>query len=300
MRVLVTGSRGFVGTRLIPRLEEAGHEVLGFDQDTVDVTDGTAVAGLVRQFSPEALVHLAAIAFVPEASRDPNLAHRVNVGGTQSVIQALEAHAAGARLLLIGSGDQYPAIAPGGPPLSESTVLDPKGPYATTKAAAEQLGLRAAQQGMDVVCVRAFNHTGPGQAPLFVAPDFAQQLARIEAGHSEPMRVGNLDSVRDFLHVDDVIDAYIELLDPGVSAGVYNVASGEGTRIGELLESLARLAGVEPQVETDETRWRPADSRVGDPRRIQDATGWNPRRSLETTLAELVDYWRHRVREENP
>ena len=300
MRVLVTGSQGFVGKRLTPRLEAAGHGVLGFDRDTVDVTEFAAVATVVREFVPEAVVHLAAVAFVPDASRDPDLAHRVNVGGTQSVIRALEAHAAQARLLLVGSGDQYPALEPGAPPLAESTALDPRGTYATTKAAAEELGRQAAERGLNVVRVRAFNHTGPGQAPLFVAPDFARQLARIEAGSQEAMRVGNLESVRDFLHVDDVIDAYMRLLDPAVPADVYNVASGRGTRIGELLESLATLAGVEPQVEADEDRWRPADSRVGDPRRLKDATGWQPRRPLEETLSELLAYWRVQVREQAP
>jgi len=298
MKVLVTGSKGFVGSRLIPRLEAAGHGVLGFDQDTVDVTEAEAVAKIVQQFAPEAVLHLAAVAFVPDASRDPGLAHRVNVGGTRSVIEALEAHAAGARLLLVGSGEQYPALAPGAPPLTESMALEPKGPYATTKTAAEELGQRAAEKGLDVVRVRAFNHTGPGQAPLFVAPDFARQLALIEAGAQDPMRVGNLESVRDFLHVDDVIDAYMRLLDPEVPADVYNVASGQGTRIGELLESLARLAGVEPQVEADEDRWRPADSRVGDPRRLERATGWRPQRALDATLSELLDYWRAQVREQ--
>lgn len=301
MRVLVTGSQGFVGKRLTPRLEAAGHGVLGFDQDTVDVTEFEAVATVVREFVPEAVVHLAAVAFVPDASRDPDLAQRVNVGGTRSVIRALESHAAQARLLLVGSGDQYPALEPGAPPLTESAALDPKGAYATSKAAAEELGHKAAERGLDVVRIRAFNHTGPGQAPLFVAPDFARQLARIEAGSQrEPMRVGNLASVRDFLHVDDVIDAYIRLLDPEVPADVYNVASGRATRIGELLESLANLAGIQPQVEADQNRWRPADSRVGDPRRLEEATGWRARRPLDETLSELLAYWRAQVREQTP
>lgn len=155
MRVLVTGSQGFVGKRLTPRLEAAGHGVLGFDRDTVDVTEFEAVATVVREFVPEAVVHLAAVAFVPDASQDPDLAHRVNVGGTQSIIRALEAHAAQARLLLVGSGDQYPALEPGTPPLAESTALDPRGTYATTKAAAEELGRQAAERGLNVVRVRA-------------------------------------------------------------------------------------------------------------------------------------------------
>ena len=298
MEILVTGSRGFVGSRLIPRLEAAGHRVSGFDVDSVDVSDSSAVEAFVRGCSPEAVIHLAAIAFVPAAAKDPGLAERVNVGGTRNIIEALEAHAVGARLLLIGSGDQYPALDLEAPSLSEETPLAPSGAYAETKTAAENLGHEAAQRGRDVVIVRAFNHTGPGQETNFVAPDFAQQIARIEAGNSEPMRVGNLDSVRDFLHVDDVIDAYIRLLDPAVPAGTYNVASGMGTKIGTLLETLARLAGVRPEVLRDEKRWRPADARVGNSQRLQRATGWRPSHSLDAILAELLDYWRARVQEQ--
>ena len=300
MRVLVTGSRGFVGTRLIPRLEAAGHVVAGFDLDSVDICDPGAVANFVQRFSPEAAAHLAAVAFVPAASEDPNLARRVNVGGTKNLIEALQAHASAARLLLVGSGEQYPALEPGSPPLSEDEPLAPTGPYATTKTAAEELGREAAEKGLDVVAVRAFNHTGPGQALNFVAPNFARQIAEIEAGASPLMRVGNLDSVRDFLHVEDVVDAYLRLLDPKVPAGVYNVASGTGTRIGALLDTVAALARASPQIDRDATRWGPADARVGDAQRLRDATGWAPSHSREEILTELLDYWRERVQEDAP
>ncbi|HIL02697.1 MAG TPA: NAD-dependent epimerase/dehydratase family protein [Myxococcales bacterium] len=299
MRILVSGSRGFVGTRLIPRLEAAGHRVTGFDVDSVDVSDASMVRGVVEKATPDAVVHLAAVAFVPAASRDPNLAHRVNVQGTQNVIEALERDAPEARLLLVGSSEQYAPVEPGAPALTEAARLEPQGVYAETKAAAERLGLEAAGRGLDVVTIRAFNHTGPGQAPIFVAPDFARQIALIEAGNPPTMRVGNLDSVRDFLHVDDVVDAYIRLLDRAVPADTYNIASGVGTRIGNLLESLARLAGVTPEIERDEKRWRPADARVGDSERLKRAAGWQPSRSLEGLLTELLTYWRRQIREQS-
>lgn len=299
MRILVSGSRGFVGTRLIPALEAAGHRVTGFDVDSVDVSDASMVRDVIRKATPDAVVHLAAVAFVPDATRDPDLAHRVNVQGTQNVIEALERDAPEARLLLVGSSEQYAAVEPGAPALTEVAPLAPQGAYAETKAAAERLGLEAAGRGLDVVMIRAFNHTGPGQAPLFVAPDFARQIALIEAGNPPIMRVGNLDSVRDFLHVDDVVDAYLRLLDRAVPADTYNIASGAGTRIGNLLESLARLAGVTPEIERDEKRWRPADARVGDSERLKRATGWQPSRSLEELLTELLAYWRRQIQEQS-
>ncbi len=299
MKILVTGSRGFVGTRLIPRLEAAGHQVTGFDADSIDVSDSPRVRAFVERSCPEAVVHLAAVAFLPAAAKDPGLAQRVNVHGTQNVIDALEAHAPKARLLLVGSGEQYRAVEPNAPALTEDAPLDPQGSYATTKAAAERLGQQAADRGLDVVTIRAFNHTGPGQAPLFVAPDFARQIALIEAGSPPLMRVGNLESVRDFLHVDDVIEAYLKLLDRQTPAGTYNIASGVGTRIGSLLDALAQLAGVTPKIERDDDRWRPADSRVGNAQRLREATGWRASRSLEATLFELLVYWRDRIKEEN-
>jgi GDP-4-dehydro-6-deoxy-D-mannose reductase len=299
MKILVTGSRGFVGTRLIPRLEAAGHWVTGFDADSIDVSDSARVRAFIHRSCPEAVVHLAAVAFVPAAAKDPDLAQRVNVRGTQNVIDALEAHAPKARLLLVGSGEQYRAVEPNAPALTEDAPLDPKGSYAETKTAAERLGRQAADRGLDVVTIRAFNHTGPGQAPHFVAPDFARQIALIEAGSPPFMRVGNLESVRDFLHVDDVIEAYLQLLDPEIPARTYNIASGVGTRIGSLLDALAQLAGVTPKVERDEERWRPADARVGNADRLRESTGWRVSRSLEETLFELLVYWRNRIKEEN-
>jgi len=300
MNILVTGSHGFVGNRLVPCLEKAGHSVVGFDRDTVDISDPAAVASIVQSSAPEAIIHLAGIAFVPAAARDPDLARRVNVEGARNLIEAAKAHVPRARLLLVGSGDQYPPGEPGSSPTAEDMPLAPLGAYAETKAAAEQLGLAAAEEGLDVVLVRAFNHTGPGQSPDFVVPDFARQIARIEAGKKDPMRVGNLDSIRDFLHVDDVIQAYRHLVDPKVPGGVYNVASGTGIKIGQVLDSLAALARVHPDVQRDENRWRPADARIGNSQRLQQATGWRPSRSLDKILSEVLDDWRTRIREETP
>ncbi|MBW2383219.1 MAG: GDP-mannose 4,6-dehydratase [Deltaproteobacteria bacterium] len=293
MRVLVTGANGFVGRRLQRQLGEASHEVFPCDRDTVDVSDPGSVDRIVAETAPEAVIHLAAISFVPDSVRDPTLTYRVNFLGARNLIDSIERLAPGARVLLIGSGDQYAPMQPGGRPRRETDPLMPRSPYARTKAAAEQLGGLATERGLAVVRVRAFNHTGPGQEPRFVAPDFARQIAAIAAGRQAPeMRVGNLASVRDFLHVADVVDAYLRLLDPGVPSTVYNVASGRGTPIGELLEVLGELAGVEPHVEVEAARFRPADALVGDPTRLREATGWTPQHSLRDTLRELLEFWK--------
>jgi GDP-4-dehydro-6-deoxy-D-mannose reductase len=292
MRVLVTGASGFVGQRLLPRLEREGWAVTAHDRE-VDVTEPEAVATALKAARPDAIIHLAALSSVADSVRDPSATYRVNYVGTRVLLEAIERHAADARLLLVGSGDAYAPTAPGDPPRHESDPLRPRSPYARSKAAAEQLAGLAAERGLDVLRIRAFNHTGAGQDRRFVAPDFASQIVEIGAGRREPeMRVGNLDSIRDFMHVDDVVDAYVRLLDPSVPPRIYNIASGQGTPIRTLLETLCELADVWPKVETDPERHRPTDAMVGDASRLREATGWKPAVPLRDTLQELLDYWR--------
>ena len=222
MRVLITGARGFVGVRLSRRLKQLGFEPVCVDVEEMDVQELDAVKHTIRKEEPEAIVHLAGISFVPAAEADPTRACRVNFGGARNLLDAVAQHTPKARVLLIGSGEQYAASEPGAPLLDESAPLDPTSVYALTKTAADLAGAEAAHRGLDVLRVRPFNHTGAGQPDFFVAPEFARQVAEIEQGQRNRMEVGNLDSIRDILHVDDVVDAYVRLLEPNVSAGAYN------------------------------------------------------------------------------
>lgn len=295
MRVFVTGVAGFVGQRLEARLEAAGARVIGTDLE-LDVADGGRVAGAVSAAHPDAIVHLAAISFVPEADRNPQAVYRVNFLGAQSILEATRKISPGVRLLLVGSGHIYGSADPGDPPFDESSPLRPDSPYAWSKAAADLLGGVYEDRGVDVVRVRPFNHTGPGRPDRFVESSFARQIAEIEAGVRPPkMAVGNLDAVRDFLDVDDVLDAYVRLLDPKVPAGAYNVASGRGISIRDLLDLLLAESSIRPEVEVDQARWRPADSSVGSAERLEKATGWAPTIPLRETLKRLLDGWRQAV-----
>jgi GDP-4-dehydro-6-deoxy-D-mannose reductase len=291
MRVFVTGASGFVGRRLLPVLTAAGHEAIGVDRET-DVTDSGAIQRALEAHSPDAVIHLAAMSSVAQSWRQAEACYRLNFNGTRNLIRAIEATRPAARLMLIGSADQYSATSPQGRAITETTALRPRSPYARTKAACELLGTEAADRGLDVVRVRAFNHTGAGQADAFVVSSFARQVAAIRRGQQTPvMRVGNLESVRDFLHVDDVTRAYLALLDPAVPAEVYNVASGRATSIQEVLDRLLALAGVEARIERDPDRWRETDWLVGDASRLRDATGWQPEIPLESILQEIYDDW---------
>lgn len=294
MRVLVTGASGFVGRRLLPRLRGAGHEAVGVDRE-LDVRDRRALAGTLAAIGPDAVIHLAARSSVADSFATPEDVYRVNYLGTRALLAAVAERAPAARILLVGTADAYTATAPASAPLGESTPLAPRSPYARSKAAAELLGRRAAAAGLDVVCIRAFNHTGPGQSDRFVVASFARQLAAIARGRAEPrLAVGNLDSVRDFLHVDDVVDAYLRLLDAGVPADVYQVAGSIGHRIGSILERLCAIAGIEPTIEVDPARFRPTDWLVGDASRLRGATGWAPKIPLDAILREALSDWLER------
>ena len=273
------------------RLRGAGHDAHGADRE-VDVTDPMAVRRALENRVPEAIVHLAALSSVADSWREPRLCYRINFVGTRTLLAAAHSVCPEARVVLIGSADQYAATTPAAEPIGETTPLRPRSPYARTKAAAELLGIAAARRGQDVVRVRAFNHTGAGQSDLFVVSNFARQVARIRLGRQEPvMHVGNLESVRDFLHVDDVLAAYLALLDPEVPADTYNIASGRSTSIQEVLDRLIEIAGIQPRVEPDPERWRQTDWLVGDASRLRSVTQWRPEISIEAILHEIYEDW---------
>ncbi len=308
MRVLVTGSAGFVGRHLRAALRERDHDVLETDHAGhgdvlgVDVTDPLAVRAAFELARPDAVAHLAAQAFVPASIEDPAATLRINAGGTQNVLEAARLLAdAGvrARVLVVSSADVYGAQPPEAYPLRETTAPRPANPYAASKVAAEALASAFAHSfAIDVVVTRAFNHIGTGQDERFAVPAFALQLARIAAGAEPVVRVGNLAATRDVLDVRDVCDAYVRILEGAGQAGeIYNVCSGSAISMREILRRLIEIARVAVEVREDTERMRPADVpiSVGDAAKLRAATGWAPRISLAAALRDVYEEARTRV-----
>lgn len=301
MRVLVTGAASFTAAHLVPVLAAAhGRKSLSgtdvADPGTrdlpvhrADITDAGAVDAVVRAVEPDLVFHLAGI-----ASRDPERCTAVNVTGTRNLLEACAALSRPPRCVVVSSAAVYGAVQSGESPVAESTPLRPATPYGTTKARAEAIALDLHDQNrLPVLVIRPFNLVGPG-LPAGLAPsDFARQVRQIRDGTREPrLRIGNLTPRRDFVDVRDAVRAYAALAaDPACYGNVFNVGSGRPTAVGDLLDTLIRLAGIQARVETDPALLRPVDvpELVADVTALRNAVAWDPEVSLETSLGDMLD-----------
>jgi len=310
MRVFVTGAEGFVGGHLLEHLVAAGDEVGGtaLSADLLgehipegvtvrecDITQPSVIGQIVSDFSPGAIVHLAAVSSVAQSRRMPELTARVNVVGTVNLLEAASASGR-PRTLVISSSEVYGPVAEDECPVSEEHPVNPQSLYATSKLCAEMFARHYVQaRKLPVVILRPFNHTGPRQSPLFVCSSFARQIAMIEAGRSEPvLKVGNLEARRDFLDVRDVVRAYRLALQSGDEGATYNICSGTAVSVRHILDVLLSLSDARIEVRVSEELLRPLDLPVllGSHERFTKATGWEPAIRLETTLSDLLEYWR--------
>lgn len=293
MKAIITGGSGFVGRHLAAHLAAEGFEPIALDvsdPDPFDVTDAEAVRSRFRALEPEMVFHLAALSHVGDSWKAPVATLRVNAEGTLNVLLAAQESGA-ARVVVVGSSDQYGAVLPEELPVDESTPLRPNTPYAASKAAAEMVALQHSRGGgIDTICTRSFNHTGPGQPARFVIPAFAARIAAAEHTGDASIRVGNLDSVRDFSDVRDVVRAYVLAATHGAAGAVYNVCSGVGRSMREIVEALVAASGRPLELVDDPALMRPVDTPriVGDASRLRAATGWVPAYAMETTLHDVL------------
>lgn len=289
MKALVTGGTGFVGRHLVAHLRESGDEVVVAESD---VTDREAVRAELSAAQPDAVYHLAGLAHVGASWDQPGETFRVNAQGTVEVLAAAAALGAPPRVLVVSSAEVYGAVAPEQVPLDEDAPAAPASPYAASKLAAEIAAAQAHRGwGLPALWVRAFNHTGPGQAPTFLIPALAKRIATAERTGEALLPVGNLSPRRDFTDVRDVVRAYRLLVDKGEAGRLYNVCTGTAVSVQEVADRMRGLATVEVRFEVDDELVRPVDVPVlaGDNRRLVDATGWEPTFTLDQTLADVLD-----------
>jgi GDP-4-dehydro-6-deoxy-D-mannose reductase len=331
MNVVVTGITGFAGSHLAEYLARKGHHIRGLgaprdplsnldrlisdgdlcpdDVILADLEDRSALERLLDP-APDYVYHLAAQAAVPRAWQDPGETFRINVMGTLALMDCLKELDPSPRMLYVGSADEYGASAKSlnknelgeYSRLTEDIPLQPTNPYSLSKAAADRLCQQIFRRdGLPIVRVRAFNHIGPRQRGGFAAADFAHQIVRGEIDRDQRvLKVGNLDAVRDFSDVRDVVRAYELAVIKGDPGAVYNICSGTGRTLQEVLDELLSLSYAEFDVVQDPALMRPTDIPciVGSNRRIKEATGWSPQIHWSQTLEDILEDHRQRAMSE--
>lgn len=314
MRVLITGISGFVGLHLARHLiaeqpdaqfhgtvlgSRSGHVPQSVTQHVMDLCDAQATRALIHDLQPQQVYHIAAMAAVGRSFSAAWETIENNTRAELSVLQACVELDERPRVLVVSSGEIYGPAPADTLPATETNALLPTSPYSVSKVTQDMLGLQFyLSHQLPVVRVRPFNHTGPGQSTGFVAPDFAMQVARIEAGQQTPrMFVGNLEAERDFLDVRDVVRAYRLVMSLGEAGEVYNIASGETHSIQELLNTLLGYSNIPIEVCPDPERMRPATVPVlwGDASKVRALTGWQPTIPFKQTLLDVLNDCRQRV-----
>lgn len=318
MRVLITGITGFAGSHLTELLlKKGGIEVHGIQRwrsktDNIDhlkskihlmecdLRDASSVLHAIETIRPERIFHLAAQSFVPASWSAPAETLSTNLLGQLNIFEAVRKAGISPRIQIAGSSEEYGLVLPDEVPMTENNLLRPLSPYAVSKVAQDFLGYQYHMSyKMFIVRTRGFNHTGPRRGDVFAESNFAMQIARIEAGLQEPViRVGNLEAQRDYTDVRDMVEAYWLSLEKGKAGEVYNIASGKTWSIQKTLEMLLSHSSIKVKIVQDPERMRPSDVQIllGDNTKFVQATGWKPQIPFETTLKDLLDYWRDKTK----
>jgi GDP-4-dehydro-6-deoxy-D-mannose reductase len=300
-KAFVTGAGGFVGTYLANYLCTIGYEVWGgslsgkssgkYQGIALDVRDGAEVKKILMQIRPDEIYHLAAIS--RPSNETINDYYEVNLFGTLNVLEA--AKNINSRILVVTSAYVYGSH---DLPISETTRLQPTNHYGVSKASADLAAFQYALDGLQLVRVRPFNHTGPGQSTDFLIPYLAQQIVTIEAGrNTSVIQVGNINSVRDFSNVHDVVETYVRLVQRAKSGEVYNLGSGKGYSVKEILELASALTNYPIRFEVAPTKQRPSDIPylVADITRLKQIVNWQPKYTFEQTFKDMLQLERNRL-----
>lgn len=315
MRALITGMNGFAGSHLAEfLLTQPNVQVFGTGLGSIthlshldskitfipgDLMNVPFVERLLTQTQPTHIYHLAGQAFAPISWQDPWATLETNIRAQVNLLHTAARMQSSARILVIGSLDEYGRVEPRDLPITETTPLRPDSPYGVSKIAQDFLGLQYfLSHRLHIVRVRPSNHIGPRQNEQFVTSNFAKQIAEIEAGRRAPvLYVGNLSAQRDFTDVRDMVRAYYLALEHGVPGEVYNIGSARAVSIQTIVETLLRYSRVPIRIQVDPARIRPSDTPTlyCDTTKFRAQTGWTPTIPLEQSLRDILEYWRAQI-----
>jgi GDP-4-dehydro-6-deoxy-D-mannose reductase len=312
MKVLITGGTGFAGSHLVEALLAQGvtpHVTTAFDKPSyvhgllpsdhihlVDLTNKEATFALFEHLQPTQIYHLAAYASVGDSFAKAQEVLENNLWLQLNVLEAIKQHTPHARLLVVGSAMEYDTVHYHVDKISEAHPLGPVSPYAVSKVIQDMLGFSyQSSYHLDIIRVRPFNHTGERQTGDFAIPAFAKQIVAIERGEQAELSVGNLSSIRDFTDVKDISQGYITLMEKGESGEVYNLGSGHGYQMEEVLSQMIELSTQSIPVQADPAKLRPHDVHqvVADTTKVQQL-GWSAQIPLKETLQRVIEYWRNK------
>ncbi len=303
MKVLITGSNGFVARYLVQEYLSAGVHVVGIDMNSspaylmtryysCNLVDFAAIRTILSTEHPDIVIHLAAVSSVGKSWQIPVEAFLNNTNIFLNLVEAIRVLNLHPRILSVGSSEEYGNLSISDMPLRETHQVNPCSPYAVARVAQEQLSqVYVSGYGLDIVMTRSFNQIGPGQRSDFFVPSMVEQIRRgLAKGGKIELVTGDLSIVRDFLDVRDAVSAYRILVDRGMAGEVYNVCSGVGRSLHDVVNMLASLLGVEVSINMDRTRFRPADNQViiGDNTKMR-LLGWVAKHDFTDTLRELLD-----------
>ncbi len=315
-RALITGAAGFVGSHLSQHLTASGIEVYGLihpghsPQHTkslekkikiikCDILRKKDLENILKNQDFEYIFHLAAFSSPPQSFLNPKETLENNIIGELNLLEILSQIKSNAKILIVGSADEYGAVQRKYLPIKENTPLAPRSPYAVSKVAQDLLGLQYyLRYKLNTIRVRPFNHIGPGQSKVFVVPAFASQIAKLEKAGGGEILVGNLDSWRDFTDVRDMVKAYLLALEKGNPGDVYNIGSGKAYKIADILKELISFSKVEIKVKLDPKLMRDMDiEKIScDFSKFQKQTGWYPQIPIAKTLFDTIEYERDMVK----
>lgn len=319
--ILITGISGFVGGHFTQYLvnEQPDYVIHGVSRSKpswdfiqhpertlracsfhqCDLLDSFKVESIIKEVQPDYILHLASFSSVAQSWKEPLASFLNNTNAFLTIVEAVRVQGLKPRILSVGSSEEYGIVKETDLPLTEKNRPAPANPYAVARLSEEYLAqIYTKGYNLDICCTRSFNHIGPGQSDQFVVSSIARQFAEIAIRHKKPViKIGDGSIVRDFVDIDDVIRAYDAILTKGVAGEVYNVCSGKGHSILDIVQCLSGLTQIPITVEQDTTLIRPVDNPVlvGSYDKLHRATGWTPENSLENSLEKMYGYWYNRL-----